>query len=362
MAGDRALGSGQGDISFGAQVNPYAEDVEASLQLAEHLDESGFAFLTFPDHLLSPGGTPDWEVLTMLGAVSQRTSSVDLMPGVVDSVRRHPAQIAHAIATLDQLTDGRATLGIGAGEAFTFAGIEDLNRVWDRPFTRFREAVTVVRELWQSSSASPVTYGGEYFDLEETYLGFEAVQDPYPPIYIGGYGQKMRSFTGKIADGWIPWIYSPSVFEQDLERVLEAAADAGRDPDDVDRALLIPASVSASDPAGAKKDLISARASSLALRPPLLDAMGYPELADESVIMWNMDWSTERRKQLNDVTARLPDEAVERILVAGSPDEVIEDIQAFLDAGVTHPIFIPSGDVAETVDHFANEIIPHFAE
>ena len=360
MEGTPAVGAGPDGVTFGAQVNPYAEDVAASLELAEQLDASGFEFLTFPDHLLSPGGTPDWEVLTMLGAVSQRTESVDLMPGVVDSVRRHPAQIAHAIATLDQLTDGRATLGIGAGEAFTFAGIEDLNRVWDKPFTRFHEAVTVIRELWQSSSDSPVTFAGEYFDLEETYLGFESVEQPYPPIYIGGYGRKMRSLTGQVADGWIPWIYSPAVYEDDLQRVLKAAEDAGRHPDDIDRSLLIPASVSTSDPTGAREGLISARASSLALRPPLLDAMGYPELADESVIMWNMDWSAERREQLNAVTARLPDEAVDRILVAGSPEDVIEDIQAFLDAGVTHPVFIPSGDVSETVEHFANEIIPHF--
>ena len=350
------------DVTFGAQVNPYAEDVEASIRLAERLEASGFEFLTFPDHLLSPGGDPDWEVLTMLGAVSQRTETVRLLPGVVDTVRRHPAQIAHAIATLDRVSDGRAALGIGAGEAFTFAGIEDLERAWDRPFTRFREAVSVIRELWRSDADHPVSFAGEYFELEETHMGFESKREPHPPIYVGGYGPKMRTLTGQVADGWLPWIYAPEQYEADFDRILEAAEEADRDPGTIDRALLIPASVSKSDPERATAELIASRASNLALRPPLLSDMGYEELADESVIMWNMDFTEERREQLAAVTERLPDEAVERVFVSGSPDDAIEDVERFLDAGVTHPVFIPCGDVSETIEQFETEIIPYFTE
>jgi len=345
-------------LRFGCEISPNGENIEHSLQRAKQAEECGFDVLTFPDHLFSSGGAPDWEVFSVLGAVGTVTEQVEIMPGVTDSVRRHPAELAHAIATLDQLTDGCAILGIGAGEAFTFRGINDFE--WDRPYTRFKECVSVVLGLWESNENASFSFDGEYFDLEDAVLEFQAARTPHPPVHVGGYGPKMRSLAGQVADGWVPWVHAPAQYEQDLETVLEAAEAADREPAAIDRAVMIPTAVSATDPEGVREELIEAWTSRLALRPSLLDDMGYSELAKEAPRMWQMSFDPDQQTQQADVADRIPREAVEEVVVAGSPEDAIEQIERFVEAGVTHPIVLPGGDVEKTFDCYKREIIPYF--
>lgn len=81
------------------------------------------------------------------------------MPGVTDSVRRHPTELAHVTATLDRMTDGRALFGIGAGEPFDFAPIDDID--WSAPFARFSEAFTVVDGLLTSTPEEAPQFEGD---------------------------------------------------------------------------------------------------------------------------------------------------------------------------------------------------------
>lgn len=349
-------------VSFGCQVATYG-DVRTAVERAIRAEAAGFDLVTLPDHLFHPTGSeefltePPWEVMTTLGALAERTETVDLMPGVADSVRRHPTEMAHAIATLDRLTDGRAGFGIGAGEAFNFAPINDID--WRKPFTRFRECVSVITGLWQSTPADRFTFDGEYFSLTDAYLGFKPHQNPYPPLWIGGYGPKMRTLTGRIADGWFPWVYSPDVYADDLERVLDAAEKAGRNPDSLDRAVMIPSTVLA-DGDEARELALPRNRINLALRPPLLADMGYEAIAEDTPIMWEMAFDEDQSGRLTDAAARIPDAAVEEIGVVGDPETAIDQVQRFIDAGVSHLVIIPVGDVEATLANYESEVIPYF--
>ncbi|RDZ62632.1 LLM class flavin-dependent oxidoreductase [Haloferax sp. Atlit-12N] len=351
-------------LSFGCQVVSYG-NVEETIQRAVRAETAGFDTVTVPDHLFHPTGSeeylvdPPWEAFSVLGAIAQRTDEVTLMPGVADSVRRHPTELAHVTATLDRMTDGRAGLGIGAGEAFNFAPISDID--WDDPYTRFRECVAVIDGLWNSTVDEPFSFAGDYFDLDDAHMGLKPAQDPRPPLWIGGYGESMRGLTGAVADGWFPWIYSPDEYAADLQKVLDVAADRGRDPEAIDRAVMVPTTVS-DDGDEARAAGIERNRVNLALRPPLLADMGYEDIAESTPIMWQMAFDEQQERQLSAAAERIPDEAVDDICVAGDPARAIERIEAFRDAGVDNLVLIPVGDYEETMRHYENEIIPYFSE
>lgn len=361
MKGDS---SGKLDIQFGCQIVRYG-DVEETVDLSLRAEKCGFDTISFPDHLFHPVGTeefltePPWEVFTVLGAVASKTENVDLLPGVADSVRRHPALLAHSIATLDRLSNGRSILGIGAGEAFNLAPVKDFD--WEKPYTRFKEFLSVVTGLWESQEEEPFSFEGEYFTLEDAYMGLKPVRDPYPPIYVGCYGSQMKELTGKVADGWIPWIYTPEQYEKDLEPILRSAEKHGRNPDEIVRSVMIPTSVSP-DSNSARKMAIDRSRVNLALRPPLLREMGYSELAEETPEMWKMAYSPKQREKLREVAGKIPDSEVEKIIIAGSPGSAIEQIEEFLEAGVNRLILIPVGNSEVTMESYRDKILPYFRE
>lgn len=349
-------------VQFGCQVVSYG-DVGATVDRAVRAEAAGFDVITVPDHLFHPSGTeeylvdPPWEAFTVLGAIAQRTERATLLPGVADSVRRHPTELAHAVATLDRMTDGRAGLGIGAGEAFNFAPMADVD--WDDPFTRFREAVIAVDGLWESTAADPFSFEGEYFELADAHLGLKPVREPRPPVWVGGYGPSMRGLTGAVADGWFPWIYTPDAYEADLRRVLRVAEERGRDPAAIDRAVMVPTTVT-DDADEARTVAIERNRTNLALRPGLLSRMGYEDVAADTPAMVEMEFDREQERRLSAAAERIPDDAVDEISVSGDPERAIERIEAFRDAGVDNLVLIPVGDFETTMHHYETEIIPYF--
>ncbi|GAB7021141.1 LLM class flavin-dependent oxidoreductase [Halostagnicola bangensis] len=349
-------------LQFGCQLVSY-DDVHGTIQDAVRAEAAGFDIITVPDHLFHPTGSehylvdPPWEAFTVLGAIAQHTDDATLLPAVTDSVRRHPTELAHATATLDRLTNGRAGFGIGAGEAFNFEPIEDID--WTDPFTRFTETLEIVDGLWNSRADEPFSFDGEFFTLEDAHMGFEPVQEPRPPIWVGGYGPSMRGVTGALADGWIPWIHAPDQYEADLERILTVMDDRGRDPNAIDRAVMIPTTVS-EDHEAARRLAIERNRTSLALRPQLLTKMGHEAIANDTPVMFDMSFDREQKRKLDAAARRIPDEAVDRVTASGDPERVIDQLESFVDAGVDHVVLIPVGDFDETVSHYEETIIPHF--
>ncbi|WP_152043229.1 LLM class flavin-dependent oxidoreductase [Salinigranum salinum] len=356
--------SNREELRFGCQIVSY-DDVHTGIDRAVRAEAAGFDLLTVPDHLFHPTDSedflvdPPWEAFSVLGAMAQHTDEADLMPGVTDSVRRHPTELAHVTATLDRMTHGRAGLGIGAGEVFNFVSIKDID--WDDPFARFSEAVKVIDGLWMSTPDDRFSFAGEYFQLEEAYMGFKPVQQPRPPIWVGGYGPSMRGFTGAVADGWFPWIHSPDQYESDLQRVLDVAEERGRDPGAIDRAVMVPTTVT-DDADEARQAGARRNRTNLALRPPLLAKMGFEEIAEETPIMYRMAFDDEQERRLLAAAERIPDHAVDEVTITGDPERAIERIEAFADAGVDNLVVIPVGDFEETMRHYEETIIPYFRE
>jgi len=340
-------------------------DVEGSIEDAVRVEAAGFDTVTVPDHLFHPTGSdefltePPWECFSVLGAIAQRTDDAMVMPGVTDSVRRHPTELAHVGATLDRMSDGRFGMGIGAGEAFNFTPIDDID--WSDPFGRFTEAFKLIDGLWESTAEDPFDFEGEFYRIDGAHMGLKPVQEPRPPVWVGGYGPSMRGFTGAFADGWFPWIHAPDPYAEDLERVIDVASDRGRDPADIDRAVMIPTNVS-EDGDEAREATIERNRTTLALRAPLLAKLGYPDIAETTPIMFEMAFDEGQEERLLAAAERIPDDAVDEVTIAGTPDEAIADIERWVDAGLDNLVVIPVGDFEETIRHYEETIIPYFDE
>ncbi len=132
------------------------------------------------------------DVYVTLTAIAQATSTIALGTGITNPYTRHPATTAATVASLDELSGGRAFLGIGAGGSLTLGplGIER-----HRPLTAVRDTIAACRGLF---SGQPVTMQGEGFELRGATLSFAR---PDIEIWLAGRGQKMLALGGSAADG-----------------------------------------------------------------------------------------------------------------------------------------------------------------
>ena len=163
------------------------------------------------------------EVYSCLTYFAQRTSRVKVGPCVTDPYARHPALTAMAIATLDEISNRRAVLGIGAG----ISGFAELGIDRKKPARAIREAIELIRMLLRGEK---VTYKGEVIQFTEGKLSFAPVRSEIP-IYVASNGPIGQKTAGAVADGAIMEACGNVLEVKAFRAVLDAGAkQAGRDP------------------------------------------------------------------------------------------------------------------------------------
>ena len=350
---------GSKTMKFGCQIIAYG-DVDLAVQHACLAEKSGFDVVSLPDHLFHPiderfmKGAP-WDVYVTLGAIGVRTRRVRLMPAVSDILRRHPATVLHAITTLDHLTGGRAILGLGAGEALNLEPIPDVK--WDKPVTRLEEALELIQRLESSKKEEPANFEGDFFKLRNAYLGFKPVKAK--PIYVGGYGPKIKKLIAKFNCCWLPWLETPGTYRRGLRETEGYAKEAG------ETALrehgLITMTSVLKDGEKAREAIAFRVKVILSLRRSLLRGLGYHSLAHRAVDMWKAGLGSDQLNEIYSLARSIPDEAVEKTSIAGTPDECIDRIEEFEKAGVRLLIVTPPvPQFKESMQLYKRHILPHF--
>ena len=182
-----------------------AEAFEAAKTKAQWAEQNGFAWFSVLDHMIQIPrvGPPDepvlegWTVLAALAAVTGRIRLATLCTSVG---YRNPAHLAKIAATVDLISRGRLTLGIGAG----FYEDEYRQYGWDfppRPATRIRqmeEAVQLILRMWTGERTN---FHGRYFHVDDAILEPKPVQKPRPPVLIAGAGEQMTlRVVARLAD------------------------------------------------------------------------------------------------------------------------------------------------------------------
>jgi G6PDH family F420-dependent oxidoreductase len=184
-------------------------------------EEAGFDFAVISDHyfpwLESQGHSPyAWSVL---GAAAQATDRIPLMTYVTCPIRRyHPAVVAQKAATMQLLSDGRFTLGLGAGENLNEHIVGGQWPIAAHRHEMLTEAVEIIRELWAGGS---VTYRGKYFDVESAKIW--DLPETAPPLGIACSDQASCHLAGRHADVMIA--VQP---EPDLGRMFDEAGGNGK--------------------------------------------------------------------------------------------------------------------------------------
>lgn len=218
------------DLEFGVFPSPDAARHHEVLELAQLADVLGLEHVSIQDHPYQAKHLDTW---TLLSAIGARTSQVRLSTNVANLPLRPPVVLAKAAATLDVLTGGRVELGLGAGafwDAIEAAG--GPRRTPGEAVDALVEAIGILRDFWAGETGR---HDGEHYSTRGLRPGPRPVHDI--PIWVGALKPRMLRVTGRLADGWIPSLaYAPpEVLPEMNARIDEAAAAAGRAPQDVRR-------------------------------------------------------------------------------------------------------------------------------
>ena len=206
-------------------------DASPVLRLAERAEAAGLDSVWVGDTLTAK---PRLEPVSVLAAISAVTSRVGLGTAVLLPALRHPVTMAHSLATVDILSQGRVVVAAGAGGAFTPDQIEEWHAAGVDPKTRggrLTETVQIMKRLWTEDG---ISHDGRYFKLNNVTLEPKPVRPGGIPVLLGchhrtGSDAQYRR-AARHADGIMGITDSPEKYAQVVSTVEELAAAEGRDP------------------------------------------------------------------------------------------------------------------------------------
>lgn len=214
---------------FGVNVPTSAAAGADPIGIAQRAEALGFDFVSINDHL--HGEQPSFETWTLLTWLAAHTQRIGVVTRVLGVPYRSPAVLAKMAESLDRLTEGRLTLGLGGGSSddeFRAFGLGEHSP--RQKVDGMQDAIEILHGLWTTDH---FTYSGRRYETKAAQLS------PKPsrriPIWLGTYGPRALGITGRLADGWIPSHgYAPMEPLRAMHaRVLRAAEGAGRDPHDI---------------------------------------------------------------------------------------------------------------------------------
>jgi probable F420-dependent oxidoreductase len=173
------------------------------------------------------------EPLTVLAAAAGATQTVRLGTSVLLGNTRHPSHLAKIIATLDFISNGRVTLGLGFGSR------DNDYKAVEIPFehrgSRAVEQLKLMKRLWTEDN---VTHSGQFFNVKNLTIGPRPIQKPHPPIWTGGSADVALKRAGTWADGFICGSSAIPDFPATWDKIAGYAVAAGRNPQTIHKAGL----------------------------------------------------------------------------------------------------------------------------
>jgi probable F420-dependent oxidoreductase len=194
------------------------------LNLATQAEELGFDSVWVGD---SPLARPRADALVMLAAVAARTERVILGTAVSLPALRHPILLAHELATLDLIAQGRLIVGAGGGFPYpiTEAQFQAVGVMFRTRISRLEECIAAMRLLWREDE---VSFAGRHFEFQNVSLVPKPHQPGGPPIWLAGGGDAALQRVGRIGDGWLPYPPTAEAYAAEWSVIQQAAAEHDR--------------------------------------------------------------------------------------------------------------------------------------
>lgn len=205
---------------------------DEALAQAEYAEELGFDSVWVAEH---HGWDAFWPASHLaLAGFATRTDSIRLGTSVTLLPQANPVRLAGEVALLDRIADGRFTLGVGVG--WRRPEMENLGYEFETRGPRMTEHLEVLRRLWREET---VTYDGEFVTLSEFSLSPQPVQEPHPPVWIGGDIDISLKRAAHLGEAWVPvWRMSMNELKERFDRYESHVEAAGGDPADRERPLM----------------------------------------------------------------------------------------------------------------------------
>jgi len=318
-------------IGFTGAPSPVEEMVEY-VRLAE---KSGFESAWMAeDYFLRDAVSP-------LACFALATKKIKVAVGVINPYSRNSAVIAETIATIDELSGGRAILTLGTGVPPL---IEQMGIKYERPLAIMRESVHAVRELL---AGEEVTFQGRAINLKNVTLGvnpyffllehFKPIRSRIP-IYVAAIGPKMLQLAGEIGDGVLLTAgCSPQYVKYAVENIKIGAKKADRDPNEIDVATYVLYSVSKTGRVN-NKAMKGFLAYALSYSDPkYLKMSGFDE-TDVKLIRETLE-----TKGMAEASKLLTDAMVNTYTATGTRERCREKLEEYKVAGITLPIIFTMG-------------------
>ena len=287
-----------------------------------------------------------------LTSIANHTQKLLLGNTIMNPYTTNPAEIAMFVASLDELSQGRALCGISAGalEYMQWLGIPA-----ERPLTRTKEAVELIRSLVGGKIAK---YDGKEFRWsDQAYMRYDLFRNKIP-VYIGGQGDKMLEYSGEAGDGALPILYPPEFADYAVGKISEGARKAGKNPKDVEIAGCIWMSIASTH----DEAVIPILKELIAYFGPLLGEKGLSTvgLSHEQFHEVHETFKSNGIKE----ASKLVNDRMLRLAIYGSPDECISKLERLERAGIdVAMIGSPLGpDPKNSIEIIGEKIIPYFKD
>ncbi|MFC7240222.1 TIGR03557 family F420-dependent LLM class oxidoreductase [Saliphagus sp. GCM10025317] len=312
---------------FGYTLSSEEQGPDRLVDLAVAAEEAGFDFVSISDHFhpwISAQGESPF-VWSTLGAIARETEEIEIGVGVTcPIVRIHPVNVAQAVATVQELADGRFTFGVGTGENLNEHVVGER---WPEHSVRLEmldEAMHVMRELW---TGEPISFHGEHFTVEDARL--YTVPDEDPDVVVSAFGPKSARMAAAEGDGL--WTVGPQ------EEVIEAYEDA-----DGDGPTYTQLDVCYADSEEEAIDTVCEMWPNGALPGELSQALPSPAHFEQATQM------VEKEDIAEGSTVTDPD-----------PDAHVDSLEEAVDAGFDHVYVHQIGDEEErAIEFYAETVLP----
>src|SRR5713101_5816071 len=232
-------------MKIGIMMFPTRQPVDVAV-VAQHAEALGFDSLWVGEHPIMPvqstspfPGSPDGKIpdsyswfvdpFVTLARASAVTTTLKLGTGITLVPERHPLLLAKEVATLDYFSRGRFLFGIGAG--WNKEETELMGGTFAHRWSQTREAIEAMKALWTNEAAE---YHGTYYDFPPVRSFPRPVQQPHPPIFLGGSARQVFKRTVAYGNGWMPTRSTPELIRQGRAVLNELALEAGRDPKSIE--------------------------------------------------------------------------------------------------------------------------------
>ena len=299
-------------VSFGIEFTAN-EPAQKLAELVAFSEKNGLEYAWITDHYNNR------DCFSLLTHIASKTDTIKLGPGVTNPYTRTAPQLASAIATLHEVSGGRAVFGIGPGDRMTF---DSLGIEWKKPVGTVKETVEIIRELL---SGKKVSYEGNIHNIKSAKLGFS--KDFKIPFYIGAQGPKMLQLAGKVGDGVLVNASHPLDFKKALPLIKEGGADMNNF--DVGAYTSFSVAEKRDDALKAAKPVVA------------FIVAGSPDTVFErhGIDLKSVDAVRSGfKKGFSEAVSAVTDDMLDAFSICGTPHECVDRIEELVDAGVTQII------------------------